>query len=349
MAFTEFRRLTDTKPIVAHLYVTDQCNLDCHYCNEYDNSVPHPPISELKKWIEKIYELGAVRLGLQGGEPLLHPDIVELVRYAKELGFNKVSMSTNGFPLDQELVNALDNAGLDSCQISVDRMTPISSTRKSFKSVAHKLDLFKGTNIKVNVSGVLFEDTLDEMNDVIDYSLSKGVPSHARIVHEDLLHGEGKKLPEKKSRYLQFINNLATRKKQGEKIHTSCSILDYQKDLLLDQTKDWTCIAGYKYFFVSAKGEFWLCSQVRGRKSIMKITPDDLLAYNQKKKCQSRCGVYCIIATSLLINNPTKFLAKEALHRLGCRWRGFWRNLFRVKPSPHTLPSITTETHDKAA
>ena len=73
-------RLYDTKPWTAHLYLTDQCNLDCHYCNEYDNSLPHPDTDDLKKYLDKIRELGCLRIGFQGGEPLMHPDVVELVR-----------------------------------------------------------------------------------------------------------------------------------------------------------------------------------------------------------------------------------------------------------------------------
>ena len=106
-------RLYDTKPWTAHLYLTDQCNLDCHYCNEYDNSLPHPDTDDLKKYLDKIRELGCLRIGFQGGEPLMHPDVVELVRYAKELGFLKVSMSTNAFLLTKPMLADLADAGLD--------------------------------------------------------------------------------------------------------------------------------------------------------------------------------------------------------------------------------------------
>src|SRR5690606_27805209 len=74
--FDHAARLIDDKPWAAHLYVTDQCNLDCHYCNEYDNSVPHPDKADLIRWMRKIRDLGVVRIGMQGGEPLMHPDIV---------------------------------------------------------------------------------------------------------------------------------------------------------------------------------------------------------------------------------------------------------------------------------
>ena len=45
------RRLIDEKPLQCSLYVTDRCNLDCSYCTEYDNSVPHPPVEDLKMWL----------------------------------------------------------------------------------------------------------------------------------------------------------------------------------------------------------------------------------------------------------------------------------------------------------
>ena len=145
----QIRRVFDTKPWAAHLYVTEQCNLDCHYCNEFNNSIPHPALADLKKWMDHMRKLGVMRLGLQGGEPLKHPDIVEVVRYAKSIGFRKVSMSTNGFLLNRQLLADLEGAGLDKLQISVDRMTPIASTRKAMKSIVHKLDWFKDSKIKL--------------------------------------------------------------------------------------------------------------------------------------------------------------------------------------------------------
>src|SRR5207247_10353045 len=95
------------------------------------------------KWITRSQKCVVLRLGLQGGEPRKHPDIVELVRYAKSLDCCKVSMSTNGFLLNRQLLADLEGAGLDELQISVDRMTPIPSTRKAMKSIVHKLDWFK--------------------------------------------------------------------------------------------------------------------------------------------------------------------------------------------------------------
>ena len=198
--FQQALRVFDSKPWVAHLYVTEQCNLDCHYCNEYDNSIPHPSVADLKKWMDHIRKLGVARIGFQGGEPLKHPAIAELVRYAKSLGFCQVSMSTNGFLLNPQLLADLEDAGLDKLQISVDRMTPIASTRKSMKSILHKLDWFKDSKIRLHVSGVLFKETLDEMGQVIDTCLDRGIPVHARVIHDDLVHDRALRDPNGTSR-----------------------------------------------------------------------------------------------------------------------------------------------------
>src|SRR5438477_3346845 len=312
-------RVFDTKPWAAHLYVTDQCNLDCHYCNEFNNSIPHPAVADLKKWMDHIRKLGVARLGLQGGEPLKHPDIVEVVRYAKSLGFCKVSMSTNGFLLNRELIASLEAAGLDSIHISVDRMTPIASTRKSMKSILHKLSWFKDSKIKLNVSGVLFKETLDEMGQVVDTCLDLGVAVQARAVHDDLVHDRALRAPSASEPLLRFIERQETRQRRGEKIHTSWNLFEYQKKMLRQEPVEWTCVAGYKYFFVSSTGKFWLCSQVRTERHILEITREDLLGYNRKKDCQARCGVYCTAQASLAVSHPPQFDGGEVAGMLASR------------------------------
>lgn len=302
-------RLFDRKPLACHLYVTDRCNLDCHYCSEYDNSVPHPALEDLNRWSAKARELGCLHMGLQGGEPLLHPEVVEVVRYCKGLGFT-VSISTNGFLLNRDLVQRLDAAGLDTLQISVDRMTPTASTKKSLKTIIPKLRCLEGVSFKVQLSGVLFVDTLPESEEVLEFALSKGFSSHFRLVH-----------PDPKQEYLvpvgdrdqldAFIEQMMGRKATGAKIHSPWAILDYQKETLHGKEREWTCTAGYKYFFVSAQGKFWPCSMYRTDIDFMDVTPEMLRQYYVKKECQKGCGVYCVITASLIHERPFKFLWGE--------------------------------------
>ena len=317
--FQQALRVFDNKPWVAHLYVTEQCNLDCHYCNEYDNGIPHPSAADLKKWMKHIRDLGVARIGFQGGEPLKHPDIVELVRYAKSIGLSPVSMSTNGFLLTRQLLTELEEAGLDKLQISVDRMTPIASTRKSMKSILPKLDWFQDSKIKLQVSGVLFNETLDEIGQVIDTCLDRRIPVHARVIHDDLVHNRILRDPTAGEPLLRFIEKQEELKRNGEMIHTSWNLFTYEKKMLRQEPVEWTCIAGYKYFFVSSRGKFWPCSQLRTERHILEITREDLLSYNRKKSCQAKCGVYCTAEASLAVNHPLKYAGREVTGMLASR------------------------------
>jgi MoaA/NifB/PqqE/SkfB family radical SAM enzyme len=307
------KRLFDHKPLQCSLYVTDRCNLDCGYCTEYDNSRPHPKLEDLKKWIKKIRDLGTMRIALVGGEPLVHPDIVELVRYCRELGF-ATSLTTNGFLLTRERLRQLEEAGLQVMQISVDRMTPSAITKKSFKTILPKLEYFKDSKISLHITGVICADTLDESEAVLETGLSRGIPTEVRLVHADPLQ-RFRVARGSKEELLKFIDSMIERKRRGEKIHTNEAILQYQRSLLKNEPVDWTCSAGYKLFFVSAQGKFWECSMKHSDKHIMDVTPADMLANYRKKPCQEGCGVYCAVSTSLLIQNPVRVLGNEIVAR----------------------------------
>ena len=307
------KRLVDRKPLQCSLYVTDRCNLDCAYCTEYNNSRPHPSIKDLKNWARKIRELGTMRIALVGGEPLTHPDIVELVRYCRELGF-ATSLTTNGFLLTREKVRALEEAGLQVMQISVDRMTPSPITKKSFKTVLPKLDYFRDSKIRLHITGVICKDTLPESRAVLETGLSRGIPTEVRLVHADATNRfrvDRGSIGELEA----FIESMIERKRAGEKIHTNEAILRYQLKLLRGETHEWTCTAGYKLFFVSAQGKFWICSMVHTEKDIMDVTLDDLYANNRKKDCQKGCGVYCAVSTSLIVEKPVQVIAREVASR----------------------------------
>ncbi|HSO12704.1 MAG TPA: radical SAM protein [Anaerolineales bacterium] len=88
-------------PHIAVYYVTMQCNLNCTYCEDFGSRrnqlvTPAPPLEDAKR-ILKVIRTGVDRLWLTGGEPLMHPQILDLLAYARhELNFRGISLITNG-------------------------------------------------------------------------------------------------------------------------------------------------------------------------------------------------------------------------------------------------------------
>ena len=122
--------------------------------------------------------------------------------------------------------------------------------------------------------------------------------------------------PGERERLETFLLWMRHAKEAGVKIHTNDAILNYQLSQVRGEHVDWVCTAGFKIFFVSAQGKFWLCSMQHTDQDIMDVTPADLLANNQAKSCQDGCGVYCCVNTSMLYRNPVKMVGREALLRL---------------------------------
>ncbi len=240
---------------------------------------------------------------------MLYPHLSAVIRFAKGLGLN-VSASTNGYLLSRTVVEELEDAGLDALQVSVDRMTPTQSTRKAMKTIGSKLAHLKGSRIRTQVSGVLFDETLSECQEVLDVATGMGFSAHFRLVHPDPRQSFRVSVGERR-RLSAFLYEMMGRKAQGERIHTTWAILNYQKAMLEGRPVDWTCRAGYKYFFISSQGKFWPCSMLRTDVNIDDVTLEMLASYDRKKTCQTSCGVYCVVSTSLLTAHPVRFLMGE--------------------------------------
>ena len=114
------RVLFTNAPLDAQLIVTRRCNLSCGYCSEYDNFSEPVPTDELKRRIDALHRLHAANITMLGGEPLMHPDIAELVAYAGRK--SNTSVVTNGFLLRNNIIEALNAAGLNNLTVSIDTL-----------------------------------------------------------------------------------------------------------------------------------------------------------------------------------------------------------------------------------
>uniref|UniRef100_A0A7C4D0I4 GTP 3',8-cyclase MoaA n=1 Tax=Ignisphaera aggregans TaxID=334771 RepID=A0A7C4D0I4_9CREN len=148
MLFDRYGRPLSTLRIV----VNNECNYKCIYCHKegmYKNKDGRTLSLEELKVITKIAsKLGINRFKISGGEPLLHNDIVDIVKWLNELKPNDISMTTNGFHLATFAIQ-LAEAGLQRVNIGLP-----SLNRNKFRYVTgvDALDVvIKGINIAKDV------------------------------------------------------------------------------------------------------------------------------------------------------------------------------------------------------
>src|SRR5258708_38187867 len=134
------KALVSTKhPILLHIIPMRQCNLACTYCNEYDDFSKPLPLEEMKKRLDILADMGASSITISGGEPLMHPELEEVIRHIRKRGMI-AGMITNGFLLSKERIATLNEAGLEHLQISIDNVVPDEVSKKSLKTLDSRLE-----------------------------------------------------------------------------------------------------------------------------------------------------------------------------------------------------------------
>lgn len=170
--------------------LTDRCNLRCRYCMplngiKFFKKEEILSINELKRLLKIFKNLGVAKIRFTGGEPLLRPDLPEIIREALELGVEDISVTTNGILLSSQL-EKLVYAGLKKINISLDtlkqeRFTKITGA-DGLKSVLNGIykSLELGLNpVKINMV-VMREWNLDEIPDFARLALA--VPLEVRFL-----------------------------------------------------------------------------------------------------------------------------------------------------------------------
>src|SRR5581483_11978701 len=150
------RGLTHTAhPLLVQIIPIRRCNIDCGYCNEYDKVSAPVPTDVMKRRIDKLKALGASVVAFSGGEPMLHPDLDDLIRHIRSHGM-MAGLITNGYFLVPKRIQALNDAGLDFLQISIDNVEPDEVSKKSLRLLDRKLqDLKAYAAFDVNINSVL--------------------------------------------------------------------------------------------------------------------------------------------------------------------------------------------------
>src|SRR5579862_4236788 len=107
-------------PIIAYLFTEWKCNLDCHYCWAFDNTVKGMTEDVAKRSIDWLHSTTCRVLALMGGEPLLRPDFAhKVVDYAAKKGF-WVYIATNARLMRPDVIDRLADAGVATFNFAVD-------------------------------------------------------------------------------------------------------------------------------------------------------------------------------------------------------------------------------------
>lgn len=151
-----------------------RCNLTCKHCYSISADKDFPgelSTEEVYKVMDELKEFHVPVLILSGGEPLLRPDIFDISRRAKDMGFY-VGLSTNGTMIDESNIDDITRIGYDYVGISIDgiRDTHDKFRRKigAFDESMNGIRLCREAGIKVGMRFTLTMDNAHELPELLN-------------------------------------------------------------------------------------------------------------------------------------------------------------------------------------
>jgi len=276
-------------PILAHLIPIRRCNLACAYCNEYDDRSKPVSLDTMLGRVGHLADLGTSVITISGGEPLLHPELDSIISRIRERGLI-AGLITNGFLLNEVRIGQLNDAGLDHVQISIDNVEPDEVSKKSLKTLDHRLQLLaRHANFHVNINSVVGggirnpEDALA----IGKRAVELGLTSTVGIIHD----GEGQLRP------LGRREREVYRAMKAMEKHSYSQINHFQEAIASGRQNQWKCRAGSRYLYICEDGLVHYCSQQRGYPGVRleEYGPEDIRReFLTEKTCAPSCTVSCV-------------------------------------------------------
>jgi MoaA/NifB/PqqE/SkfB family radical SAM enzyme len=289
-------------PLLVHVIPIRRCNIDCGYCNEYDKVSAPVPAAVMTARIDKLADLGTAVVAFSGGEPMLHPDLDELIRHIRRRGM-MAGLITNGYFLVPKRIEELNAAGLDFLQISIDNIEPDEVSKKSLRLLDKKLQwLREHATFDININSVVGggiknpEDarTINRRARELGFSTSIG------IIHE----GGGRLRPlgpAEREVYDSVMDEINGPWQVFKNLYSG--IRGFQQNLADGKPNAWRCRAGGRYLYICEDGLVHYCSQQRGYPGIAleRYTLDDIRReFMAPKSCAPYCTIGCVHRVSTM-------------------------------------------------
>jgi len=259
--------------------VTSACNLKCIHCHAVSGNADPDELTtdEGKRLIDMIASVSEFRtLIYTGGEPLVRPDIFDLLRHSQQVGLANI-IATNGTLIDEEMAFKLKDHGVVCNAISIDAANPdvhdmVRNKPGSFDLALRAIEATKKAGILLQINTTAMEYNVPYLPDLIDFVNNCG--AGIMLMYQLVAVGRGEKIETAtlKKAANQYLSELiALKQKTAHTIIEPVAGPQYWPYLLeKNDIRDGFmlklagkvfhgCAAGRGFVYVKANGDVWPC------------------------------------------------------------------------------------------
>ncbi len=213
------------------IVLTTQCNYKCKYCfaeGEEDKQIRVIPLEKLKPVLKIAKEFGINKIKLTGGEPLLYPEMKELLAYIREIDIPYVDLTTNISLLNERNIALLNQYHVNALTLSLNTLEKEKyeylSGFSDFELVKENLErTIKKFTGKVRINCVIFDERYDEKDYQAIIRLCQENNLGMRLIEPSVVDGFA--ITYTKEKFKKFTNKL--RKKADKVIESDCNSVEY--------------------------------------------------------------------------------------------------------------------------
>lgn len=261
--------VTRKQPLWLLAEVTYRCPLHCAFCynpTDYDKHTKNELSTE--EWIKALREarkMGAIQLGISGGEPLLRDDIEEIVAEAHKLGYYS-NLITSGVGLTEKRIQAFKEGGLDHIQLSMHDITEeinnfITNT-KTFELKKKVAAMIKGHGYPMVLNVVIHRYNIGHVDKILDMAEALGA-DYVELANTQYygwsLVNRSQLMPTREQLAEAERMTNAFRERVGNKMKVFFVIPDYFSDRPKKCMNGW----GEVFMIVTANGDVLPCHSAR--------------------------------------------------------------------------------------
>ncbi|MDI6741514.1 MAG: radical SAM protein [Smithella sp.] len=259
--------------------VTGACNLKCIHCHAVSDQAGKDELStdEAKKLIDGMASISEFRtLIYTGGEPLVRPDIFELLRHSQKAGLANI-IATNGTLIDEEMAFKLKDHGVVCNAISMDAANPdvhdmVRNKPGCFDLTLRAMEATKKAGILLQINTTAMEYNIPHLPELIDFADASG--AGIMLMYQLVAVGRGEKIEKatlKKSANRYLSEMIAEKQRNAKTIIEPVAGPQYWPYLLEKKgIKDGFklqlagkvfhgCAAGRGFVYIKANGNVWPC------------------------------------------------------------------------------------------
>lgn len=179
-----FRAWSGGHPVWCSWQVTYRCHFRCRFCHYWHDPAgrqPEPTVEQYALGAKKLAAWGSILVSLAGGEPLLRPDLPDIV--AAIARYHLPFVTTNGWLVTPQVARDLMQAGTWGVSVSIDYATPDRHDRRrgmggAWEQAWRAVEMLAAARLhgwqRVNVIAVLMDDNLDDLDALAEMAAQRG-------------------------------------------------------------------------------------------------------------------------------------------------------------------------------